>query len=566
MAVMQRIRSALKLMVAVVAVFLVYLPLERSRSGGLVTYFSKSFLGASSTSSLSTAADARSDAPVATTVPPATPWTGTAAVTYVMRDDHARMAVALMQSMRDFNTRIPVLLVLVGASVHGGAECELKRMAEGLGDNYCTRDEAPPEDLISHVYIRALRAMEVVVRRAASVARTPYSADIAGGPYKFWGSALNKIQVLALTEYRVVLWMDSDTLALQNLDHLITDSPVGPDAFTAAFTVNCCANVRGKVGGSLWVFQPSHRLYQQVWNMSNTPCPVAADPSRGTWHEGDQQIVSFVIAQPTWDKMGWIETHPWLEDYRQGAQPGLHYLVPYRNYGPDDWRGFFGWEIPRRFPNALYGHPDSSPFPHFSFNYSQHQGLLPRDAWPSIPPPGTPLWHPLDVRYDIMVGSCDCKSDFDLAGRAEQDSVGIQMTAHYSCLQPPLTKPGHYSSEAAFMSALVDAPSCIRWYFLTWYEAYTRALGAPGVWTEEEGEYAGLPGPKWEGVKIPKVGPVPKAELAPTGNASTTRRLLRRTSAEGPPPSHHAAAYWAHREAQVEEMVQLEHWAAVRGG
>jgi hypothetical protein len=64
----------------------------------------------------------------------------------------------------------------------------------------------------------------------------------------------------------------------------------------------------------------------------------------------------------------------------------------------------------------------------------------------------------------------------DLAGRVEQDAVGVQMTAHFSCLKVP--KPGNFEDELSLMSFVyAKLPSCQRWYYLAWHAAFTRALG-----------------------------------------------------------------------------------------
>jgi len=47
--------------------------------------------------------------------------------------------------------------------------------------------------------------------------------------------SFNKLRVFNMTAYRKLLWMDADTLALKNIDHLMREP-----MFTGAFTVDCC--------------------------------------------------------------------------------------------------------------------------------------------------------------------------------------------------------------------------------------------------------------------------------------------------------------------------------------
>ena len=59
-----------------------------------------------------------------------------------------------------------------------------------------------------------------------------------------------------MTQYKKLLWMDSDTLVLKNLDHLFL-KPM----FTTAFTYACC-NPNSPVlpSGGLWVVEPSIKV------------------------------------------------------------------------------------------------------------------------------------------------------------------------------------------------------------------------------------------------------------------------------------------------------------------
>jgi alpha-N-acetylglucosamine transferase len=46
---------------------------------------------------------------------------------------------------------------------------------------------------------------------------------LASAATVFWGAALQKLHVFNQTRFRKVLWMDSDTLVLRNVDHLLAE-------------------------------------------------------------------------------------------------------------------------------------------------------------------------------------------------------------------------------------------------------------------------------------------------------------------------------------------------------
>ena len=436
----------------------------------------------------------------------------TAFVTYVMGDEHARMALALLQSLRDFNT-VHELVVLVArrgdppsaaavaaaavAAAAKTAACSNSSATASMMNSSGASPAAPCtlaapisafDSLISPTYVRAFERLGAELREARSVPRSPFTENIAGGSYSFWGAAFNKIQVFALTEFRRVVYMDADSLALQSLDHLFgPDVAAGPHDFTAAFTVNCCVQVSGKMGGGLFVFEPSKELYERVLRKSFQPAPE--HPS-GFWREGDQRILASAVGLPFARAGHFIETWPWLRDYRQGLAPGFSLLPHHRGRPRAEIEADIRHSVAQRFPAHIFGDGADR------FNFTE--GPLPRSLWPPCAASldaddseEAPIWHPLDARYDIVVGSCECLSHHDLAGRIEQDSVGVQMSAHYSCLK--VEKPGAFDSERALMELVHDKlPSCMRWYYLRWHDAFARAMGGPLS-------------PRWAGPPVPSI-------------------------------------------------------------
>ena len=401
-------------------------------------------------------------------------------VTFVMGDAHARMALALFQSLRDYNTSYEMLALVArkGAPSDEVKACEEARRASGADIGSGSGNAAPCEavvGLLSMRYVQAFARLGVELRVAKAVERSRFTENIAGGPFSFWGAAYNKLQALALVEFSRVVWMDADTLALQSLDHLMLPStPAGPRAFSAAFTIDCCVPRSPKMGGSLWVFQPSLALYERVLRKARQPAP---DTIRGEWEQGDQRVVASAVGLPFARAGHFIESFPWLADYRQGLAPGLSYLPHHRGRSRAEVEEDVQHTLRNRFAESVYGEDVWR-------NWTYTEGPLPRHLWPrcaasfDADDEDVPVWHPLDARYDIMVGSCECVAHHDLAGRVEQDAVGVQMTAHFSCLKVP--KPGSFEDELSLLSFVYhQLPSCQRWYYLAWHAAFKRAIGGP---------------------------------------------------------------------------------------
>ena len=112
-----------------------------------------------------------------------------------------------------------------------------------------------PEEILHPTLVSALRRLDVRFVMHEPLPLTRYTTGIAGGTGLSWGMSLNKLVVFNLTQYRKVVFMDADTLALQNLDHLF-----GPEYphFSSAVTEACCnGNAPGMPSGGFWVLEPS---------------------------------------------------------------------------------------------------------------------------------------------------------------------------------------------------------------------------------------------------------------------------------------------------------------------
>lgn len=171
-------------------------------------------------------------------VPPAAEdWLkDTAIVTMAAGDDAGRLVVALVRSLRDVETRVPHIVVMLSRGGLGSRQCQNMtwKIEHGRDQVRCDAPDTVAEEIIDAEYVAALTKMGAEVMVIDQIPQTPYT-NIPGGPQTFWGMALNKLRVFGLTQFRKLLWMDGDTLVLKNIDHLLREP-----MFTAAFTYDCC--------------------------------------------------------------------------------------------------------------------------------------------------------------------------------------------------------------------------------------------------------------------------------------------------------------------------------------
>lgn len=223
--------------------------------------------------------------------PPAAPagdeeWlANTAIVTLATGDASARMAVALMQCLRDVGTRVPTLMVLLSRGGVGSADCqsqEWKRAnkREMVG---CADSNTIAPEIASQQYLDTFDRLGVQYMVIDPIPDTNYTI-IPGGRQIFWGMAFNKLVVFGLTQYRKLMWMDADTYVLRNIDHLLKEPML-----TGAMVSACChPNGPAYAGGGIWIVEPSAALYADLLDFISKPVPgTANDP----WHWGDMQVV-----------------------------------------------------------------------------------------------------------------------------------------------------------------------------------------------------------------------------------------------------------------------------------
>jgi hypothetical protein len=401
---------------------------------------------------------------------------GTAILTMASGDEAGRNALALMQSLRDVETRVPKLVLVL--------------MTGGVGSNECHAKARPgcaastvPEDIVSSVYLDAFRKLNVELLVMQPIPATEFTRQVAGGLQGGWGMAFNKLRVFGLTQFRKLLWMDADTLVLRNVDHLLAQ----PE-FTAAFTNDCNnGNAAYKISGGMWVLEPSEARMKIIDGIVQSGKLGEGQE----WRLGDMEIVLFLFAKFTRASR---EDGFWPSSYdlRQGRTPGVELYDA------------------RYAPGGEKGHHEAGP--------------LPGEA-DKAKSAGVGFWFPLDVRYDYLVQECgnlrqrhlgipaDAAAEIglveaapgrpwgkgadDLAaplpaevGRAAAGGkpawkptttyMGYDQGAislHYSCMAQPIGKPSDFTSEQRFVDAVSQADVCARRAMVLWYSKYLRALG-----------------------------------------------------------------------------------------
>lgn len=169
-----------------------------------------------------------------------TPGRDRAIVTLATGDEAARMALVLVQSLRDVgtdpNVDVVVLLFTGGLVSEDCLQGDWRR-AHGRGHINCGSPDNVAEEIISPRYVNAFRRLGAKVVVMPAIERYQHTKDIPGGTSSFWGMALNKLIVFRMTQYRKIIFMDGDTLFFRNIDHLWS-----APTLTASITYSCCNN------------------------------------------------------------------------------------------------------------------------------------------------------------------------------------------------------------------------------------------------------------------------------------------------------------------------------------
>jgi hypothetical protein len=419
----------------------------------------------------------------------------TAMVTLAMGDEAARLAVAWARSLRDVNTEIPNLIVLLSRGGIGSEMCHDGEWKKSKAREHirCDGPDTIAEEIISEKYIKALNDMGVKTQVIDPLPDTPYLV-IPGGRSTFWGAAVSKLRVFdpEFLPYRKVLWADADTIYLKNVDHLLKEP-----MFTAAFTYACCnANGPPAPSGGLWVVEPSREIADKMYKLTQGPVPGT---EKDVWHWGDMQseflcmltlfiwlkhqdnssfqppslfvchlrllfaVVRYLFGAPP--APGTVQPlWPSIEDGRHGYVEGLELLPEYEKWSEKEMSDF----LLRMPPEKRVG-----------------KGFL-KDKWDGVNPKH--VWKALNVLYDQCIGNCECLPGRDIPNKA--------YSVHFSCIQH-LQKPSQYKTDKDFKEAMYNyATSCSRFWFMKWLDYFERGMGG------EVGKPK-LPAPYYEGPAIP---------------------------------------------------------------
>lgn len=151
---------------------------------------------------------------------PVIPTNEMAYVTMASGNEAGRMATVLVRSLLDAGTstdKFDIVVLLPRGGVHS-PEChspEFRRKYGLKGEKCGAGGESIPEEVISPHLVEALRRMGAKMVLIDAIPSTRMTEGIPGGRSSFWGMALNKLVVFNMTQYRKVVWMDSDTYALK---------------------------------------------------------------------------------------------------------------------------------------------------------------------------------------------------------------------------------------------------------------------------------------------------------------------------------------------------------------
>jgi hypothetical protein len=375
----------------------------------------------------------------------------TAIVTLAVGDAAAKHAVALVQQLRDTNTAIPRIIVLLSRGGMGSDDCHNETNRDLKGKHYrCSSQYVQADDIISQRYLDALSRLGAEVRIIDEIPNTEYTTLIPGGRATFWGMSFNKLRIFRFTEFKKIMFIDADVMIMRNIDYIMLE----PD-FTAAFTTECCnGGARGKLGGGLWVFEPSESRWNYTMEMILSPCP---DSDWGTWIHADMDVVNYMFCDIREGES--FEQWPFTRDLRQGVLPGIRSIPQYHDISEGDY-------------NRLVGFPSSG--------LAAPEGLLPQHA------NKRGIWHILPTVFDGLVGNCECLDN--------RDMLDLATTVHFSCMQV-FSKPGHFHTDWDFQNAVYHrGKSCSRWYYMRWYDFYKKGMG--GV---------SFPAPMWDGPPVPRL-------------------------------------------------------------
>lgn len=134
---------------------------------------------------------------------------GTAIVTLAAGDAAARHTVVLLKSLRDSNTRIPHLVVLLSRGGMGSEDCHNETLRNTRNRHYpCSGPNTQADDIVSQKYLDAFVRLGAEVRIIDAIPDTKYTALIPGGRATFW-VRITACGAVACTELRLAAPMSA---------------------------------------------------------------------------------------------------------------------------------------------------------------------------------------------------------------------------------------------------------------------------------------------------------------------------------------------------------------------
>lgn len=90
--------------------------------------------------------------------------------------------------------------------------------------------------------------------------------------------AFNKLRIFELVRYTRILWLDSDSLVLHNVDHLL-QLPESEPGFYAPVRQECHSlDGAGKISGSVWALRPAWDESHRLRDLFSSPIPGTKPP------------------------------------------------------------------------------------------------------------------------------------------------------------------------------------------------------------------------------------------------------------------------------------------------
>ena len=108
---------------------------------------------------------------------------GTAIVTMAAGDESGRLAVGLVQSLRDSGTQVPEIVVMLARGGKGSADCQNStwKALMGRGNRLCQAPDAIEGEVVSQQYVDTLRRLGATILMIDTVPETVWTSKIAGG-------------------------------------------------------------------------------------------------------------------------------------------------------------------------------------------------------------------------------------------------------------------------------------------------------------------------------------------------------------------------------------------------